>query len=703
MSDNFSDSLPKKTLDESGLNCDRAKKTVAEGNSSKVSDVPFIRKDPLEGKTIGDCDRYLLQTLLGTGGMSRVYQALDTKFEARVVAIKLMTNCSANSEHLKRFMGEIRAISRLKHPNIIQIFDFGVTPAVAPFYGVPFYVMEHLEGETLQKLLTRNKRIPINSISNIIDRVCAGLKESHQKGIVHRDLKPDNIFLVPSDTFGPIVKILDFGIAKNISINSHDRTKLTREGSFIGTYRYASPEQCRGLVDIDQRADIYSLGIILYEAICGNNPYGLDNNSHTSQIDWIAYHIVVPPKPLKQQPGCEDLADEIENIVMKCLAKSPQARFSNIEELQNAFTNISARRESDRDFQTATESEQPISTASNEEDSLIFTAGSSAPKDLKSSYSILASVNKSRLLTGAGIVSVLVSIFAGYNYISHKQFVSQGQRAVKEIEELQAAAEYSECIQQAQTFPKQYPEYLQAEVKTLLGECQQQNVTQRQQQLAETRVKAVEIEEIKELQAAAEYSECIQQAQTFPKEYPEYLQAEAKTLLGECQQQNVTQKQQPLAEARVELKSDRGIDYTLLRNYLEAGKWKEADLETQKVMLEAAEGGNLTSESIKNFSCNDLKTIDSLWLYYSGDRFGFSIQNEEYQKVKPYINTLGDKLGWRQKNWIHYNYLWQKFHPKVPKGHLPAYVYRHFYQGEERWSTQTRITGILDRTNSCNL
>nr|MDJ0691149.1 serine/threonine-protein kinase [Xenococcaceae cyanobacterium MO_188.B32] len=379
MSDNYDNSSdsshpqPKKTVDESHLNPSQAKNTVVEPNPSKTPRTPLARKDPLEGKTIGDNNRYLLQTLLGQGGMSKVYRALDTKFDDRVVAIKLMTNYSAASgKHLiKRFMAEIKAISRLKHINIIQILDFGVTPALAPFSGSPFYVMEYFAGKTLQNLLTENRTIPLDSLSHIIRQVCAGLKEAHQKGIVHRDLKPDNIFLVAGGAFGEIVKIIDFGIAKNISADDQKSTQLTREGSFIGTYRYASPEQCRGLLNIDQRTDIYSLGVILYEAICGQNPYNLNNdvsssqantvplrkvvgldkqgkqgsrgrrnyaypNSLAFQADWIAYHTRVLPKPLKEQPGCENIKDELANIVMKCLAKSPQDRFSDIGELQNA-------------------------------------------------------------------------------------------------------------------------------------------------------------------------------------------------------------------------------------------------------------------------------------------------------------------------------------------------------------------------------
>ena len=339
----LSNPQPKAMEDEQSLNTSRFKKTVVESKSNEIkpSRTPFARQDPLEGKTIGDNNRYLLQTLLGTGGMSKVYRALDTKFVDRIVAVKLMTNyAAANNQHLiKRFMGEVKAISKLKHPNIIQILDYGVTPNKAPFDGSPFYVMEYFAGQTLEDLLIEQKNLTLDSIINIISQVCAGLKEAHQKGIIHRDLKPQNIFLVAGGILGKIVKIIDFGIAKNISSDQEDQTKLTQDGAFIGTYRYASPEQCRGLPNIDQRTDIYSLGVILYEAISGKNPYNLDGKFSTSQADWIACHIKVPPKPLKQQTGCADIPNELENLVMKCLAKSPQERFLDMGELQDALAN----------------------------------------------------------------------------------------------------------------------------------------------------------------------------------------------------------------------------------------------------------------------------------------------------------------------------------------------------------------------------
>ena len=347
MSDNYDNALDssrsqaQKSVNKSGVNTSQAKKTVVESYASQPSRTPLDRKDPLEGKTIGDNNRYLLQTLLVQGGMSQVYQALDTKFADRIVAIKLMTNYSAASGQylIERVMGEVKAISHLKHPNIIQILDFGVTPNEAPFYGSPFYVMEYFVGKTLQNFLTENKILPLTSLLNIIHQVCSGLKQAHEKGILHGDLKPDTIFLAAGGAVGEIVKIIDFGIAKNINYNDKNNTQLTQEGSLSGTYRYASPEQCRGLPNIDQKSDIYSLGVILYEAICGHNPYILDDNFSPSQADWIAYHISVPPKPLKEQAGCENIENELENMVMKCLAKSPQDRFSDIGELQKTIAN----------------------------------------------------------------------------------------------------------------------------------------------------------------------------------------------------------------------------------------------------------------------------------------------------------------------------------------------------------------------------
>ncbi len=135
---------------------------------------------------------------------------------------------------------------------------------------------------------------------------------------------------------GEVVKLIDFGIAKKIDEESKKHTQLTVEGTFLGTYRYASPEQCRG-ASVDSRTDIYSLGVVLYEAISGNNPYNLQEDYDTTNDDWSVAHRRKIPKPLREQPGCQNIPVELESIVMKCLAKSPQNRFQTIEELEQAL------------------------------------------------------------------------------------------------------------------------------------------------------------------------------------------------------------------------------------------------------------------------------------------------------------------------------------------------------------------------------
>ena len=302
---------------------------------SKTSRPSFIRQDPFIGQSIGDGDRYLLQQLLGQGGMSKVYIALDKRLNNKKVAIKIMTSYFVSNDQylIKRFMREVQDLCILNHPNIIQITDYGITPQKPPFSGYPFYVMQYFQGQTLQKLLDENQTLTLDLALRIILKVCHGLKEAHNKGIIHRDLKPDNIFLISG---GEVVKIIDFGIAKKIDEESKEHTELTVAGTFLGTYRYASPEQCRG-ANIDSRTDIYSLGVVLYETLSNNNPYNIKDDSNTTKADWIASHLRETPRSLREQAGCENLPIELDNIVLKCLSKSPQNRFQTIEELEQAL------------------------------------------------------------------------------------------------------------------------------------------------------------------------------------------------------------------------------------------------------------------------------------------------------------------------------------------------------------------------------
>ncbi|MCC0176464.1 serine/threonine protein kinase, partial [Waterburya agarophytonicola K14] len=299
----------------------------------------YTRQDLLVGKIIAN--RYRLDDLLGKGGMSKVYLASDTRLDNKTVAIKIMTSYSGNNNQalVKRFNREVKVISSLRSHNIVQVTDFGLTPPEKPFMSSPFYVMEYFQGKTLGEVLQESPFLSVNRTIRIMLQVCTGLKEAHNKGIIHRDLKPDNIFLVAGGVFGEEAKILDFGIAKVVETEEKQQTQMTQHGSFIGTYRYASPEQCKGIPTIDRQTDIYSLGIILYEMLSGKNPYNSDVD-RTTQGEWIACHIRAEAQRLSTYEECKDVPDSLKQITMKCLKKSPAERFQSIEELTQALKEV---------------------------------------------------------------------------------------------------------------------------------------------------------------------------------------------------------------------------------------------------------------------------------------------------------------------------------------------------------------------------
>ncbi len=300
----------------------------------------FQRAPSTIGQLVGEGERYRIDQHLGGGGMGQVYLASDTKLSNRPVAIKVMTTYAVvdNDSLIERFRREVNLMASLNSLNIVTIRDFGLTPEVSSFRGSPFYVMEYLQGTTLTDQLEKLGRFSVEKALPIIRQICAGLREAHGLGIAHRDLKPDNIYLITHEALGEIVKILDFGIAKIINEASEAQNKphLTATGSFIGTYRYASPEQCLGKSSIDHRTDIYSLGMIIYEMLSGTNPYNLHGEQNT-QGYWASSHVHGKPTPLHDQPGCENIASELELVVMKCLEKEPQNRWHNIDELEKAL------------------------------------------------------------------------------------------------------------------------------------------------------------------------------------------------------------------------------------------------------------------------------------------------------------------------------------------------------------------------------
>ncbi len=273
--------------------------------------------DPLIGTTIGD---YKITGLIGQGGMGVVYAAEHTTLHHRTACKVLRPEMANHPETVERFLQEARLISRIRNTNLIDIFDIGELPDKRLYY-----VMEYLSGRTLAQAL-HEQRMPFAGIVAIMSQICSGLHAAHAAGLVHRDLKPDNLFLVERKDEPPLVKIVDFGVAKVMDLGSTD-AKLTRTGHLVGTPQYMSPEQING-VAIDQRSDIYALGVILYEMCTGTPPFRGDTLGQML----IAHLQQIMPSIDRKLLG-PDVPIEIEPIIRKAIAKDPAERYATVAEL----------------------------------------------------------------------------------------------------------------------------------------------------------------------------------------------------------------------------------------------------------------------------------------------------------------------------------------------------------------------------------
>jgi len=259
-------------------------------------------------------DRYKVVGLLGEGGMAYVYKAKDMQLE-RMVAIKtLKPNYVEQTTFVERFKREAQTAANLNHPNIVQIFDWGIEEE-------PYFVMEYIEGNTLTSIISSKKTISLSDVLFIGAQVANGLQAAHTQGLVHRDIKPGNIMITP----GGKVKVTDFGI---VSIQDEE-SDITKTGSILGTASYISPEQAQGKA-VSVGSDLYSLGTVLYELLTGNPPFEGD-----SPIATATKHLTEKPdKPSKYR---KDLPKGIENAVLKLLHKNPRDRFKSAEDLRAAL------------------------------------------------------------------------------------------------------------------------------------------------------------------------------------------------------------------------------------------------------------------------------------------------------------------------------------------------------------------------------
>lgn len=267
----------------------------------------------LVGQTLGG--RYVVKRVIGEGGMGVVYEAEQRMgSHLRKVAIKtLLPELSHDHGLVSRFYRECGTVSQLEHPNTIRFYDFGETPD-----GALYIAMEFVGGEPLTDVIAQGP-MPSGRALNILRQVCGALHEAHNLGIVHRDLKPDNIILTERAGERDFVKLLDFGIAARTGPNAERQTKLTQQGTVLGTPPYMSPEQLAGQ-PIDGRSDIYSLAVIAYEMLTGRLPFDAE-----SPWEWAHKHMTEAPRPLRTFPAL-DVPPAIADAVMRALSKRPEDR-----------------------------------------------------------------------------------------------------------------------------------------------------------------------------------------------------------------------------------------------------------------------------------------------------------------------------------------------------------------------------------------
>jgi serine/threonine-protein kinase len=284
-----------------------------------------LRREAFEARQIG---QYRLVRPLGAGGMGKVFLA-EHRMLKRPCAIKLIHLAQAGDPQiLARFEREVRMTARLSHWNTVEIYDYGRTDD-----GTFFYVMEYLPGTTLQDLLDRHGPLPAERVVHLLRQVCRALREAHGIGLIHRDIKPGNVFAARRGGVSDVAKLLDFGLVKPLTETGTAR--LTQDGGISGTPLYMSPEQARGLADIDARSDIYSLGAVGYALLTGRPPF--DSKNPMEVMIAHARDLATPPSVHQA-----DVPADLEQIILRCLAKSPDDRFQDADSLEQALAECSA-------------------------------------------------------------------------------------------------------------------------------------------------------------------------------------------------------------------------------------------------------------------------------------------------------------------------------------------------------------------------
>jgi len=297
----------------------------AEEEETQAADVrpAAAERDPLVGTRL---EKYKVTALLGEGGMGKVYEAEHTMLGRRVAIKMLRREYSTNQGAVQRFFTEARAVNRIAHPNIVEITDFFQEDE-----GDNYYIMELLEGISLDREIDREKGLAPKRMVHIGKQVCDALGVAHEAGIIHRDLKPENVYLTRRGDERDVVKLLDFGVAKLLDRHG-ESVQTTKAGAILGTPEYMAPEQAAAK-PVDARTDIYALGAILYEMATGRPPF-----RSKGIAELLVMHLTVPPtSPHELDDLRYPIWPSLERVILRCLAKDPDERFQTMTELKKAL------------------------------------------------------------------------------------------------------------------------------------------------------------------------------------------------------------------------------------------------------------------------------------------------------------------------------------------------------------------------------
>ena len=306
--------------------------------------------DSLVGATLAN--RYQIIRRIGEGGMGAVYEARHTIIGKRVAVKVLLEKFLTKSDFVARLLQEARLASAIGHEHIVDVTDFGTTDD-----GRAFVAMEFLEGESLAQLVMREAPLPVERSLRIARQVASALGAAHAKGIVHRDVKPENVYLIRRGD-ADFVKVVDFGISKAVKQGQGDDTPdyhLTHTGLLLGTPLYMSPEQARGDEDLDERVDVWAMGVMLYECLTGEVPFRANN--YLGIISQVLTHTAVPPSRLRPELG---IPEAVEAVVMHAMEKDRARRYARMSDVERDLDRLLA---GDQNVGPAADAEVPTAPA----------------------------------------------------------------------------------------------------------------------------------------------------------------------------------------------------------------------------------------------------------------------------------------------------------------------------------------------------